>query len=235
MSLWTFALHLLRKPSVPVHYDGNVFRNLTGFDDIITERSYEGGFPLFLKPRHNTSLVLFSHKTIQNRRSISPAGHDFTEICRLWVCALRPLWLCMMSWQKESRMLFAAMSRFNRWWRKERTFSSIEMTVGLFWQEEHFVHTSLNPEWWTPRTRMLKEVRFVRSHFVSSACNLIVLFSCPKSYRTLFPDREVPLEGPLCTCWIGKFNLRGFIPFKFRTNTFRFSRRHWKRSWSNIR
>lgn len=73
---------------------------------------------------------------------------------------------------------------------------------------------------------MLKEVRFVRSHFVSSACNLIVLFSCPKSYRTLFPDREVPLEGPLCTCWIGKFNLRGFIPFKFRTNTFRFSRRH---------
>lgn len=194
MSLWTFAIHFLGESSIPVHDNRYMFRNLAGLDDIITEGSDKRGLPLFLKPGH-AKKVLFPRYRSQQKEVCRPVTN--AEIDALWACALRSSWLCMMSWQKESRKLFAAMSRFNRCWWKERTFSLTEMTVGSLWQHKPFLHTWFNPEWWTPRTRISNEVRFVRSHFKSTACNLTIAFSCPKSYRTLFPDHEVPLEGSL--------------------------------------
>jgi len=112
-------------------------------------------------------------------------------------------------------MLFAAMSRFNRCWWKERTFSSTEMTVVSLWKDKRPLHTWFNPEWWTPRTKISNEVSFACSRFDSSACNLIILFSRPKSDRTLFPDCQVPLEGSLYPSWIGKLKLFAFFSWNF--------------------
>lgn len=196
MSFWTFAVHFLGESSVPVHNNRYMFWNLAGFDDIITERPDIRDLPIFLKPRH-TKNVVFWFRIIKQKELCRAGRSRSLKILAVWACAVCSSWLCMMSWQKESRMLFAAMSRFNRCWWKERTFSSTEMKVESLRQVKYSFHTWLNPEWWTPRTTISNEVRFDRSHFHSSACNLLILFSRPKSYRTLFADCQVPLEGSL--------------------------------------